>query len=133
MWEVFGPLEKGVKLGIIKDEDLRDPYRLVQSLADKQVTRIVLVPSLLRVILDAVPDLQQSVPQLKFWVVSGEALPPKLSRHFKTSLPDSALINLYGCSEVAADVTYYDTRACGSLPSVPIGRPIANTQTYILD
>ena len=48
-------------------------------------------------------------------------------------MPESALINLYGSSEVAADATYYDTRQGESLLSVPIGRPIANTQIYILD
>jgi amino acid adenylation domain-containing protein len=133
IWEIFGPMLKGIQLVIIRDEDLKDPYRLVQSLADRQVTRIVLVPSLLRVILDAFPDLQQRVPSLKLWVVSGEALPVELSQRFGTSMPESVLINLYGSSEVTADVTCYDTRKGNLLPCVPIGRPIANTQAYILD
>ena len=133
IWEIFGPLLKGIQLVIIKDEELKDPHRLVQALADRQVTRIVMVPSLLRVILDVFPDLQNRVPHLKLWAVSGEALALELSERFRASMPESALINLYGSSEVAADATYYDTRQGESLLSVPIGRPIANTQIYILD
>jgi acyl carrier protein len=48
-------------------------------------------------------------------------------------MPDSVLLNLYGSSEVAADATCYDTRNYTSLPCIPIGRPIANTQIYLLD
>jgi NRPS condensation-like uncharacterized protein/acyl carrier protein/alpha-ketoglutarate-dependent taurine dioxygenase len=46
-------------------------------------------------------------------------------------MPQRVLINLYGSSEVAADVTWYDATHC--VEKVPIGRPIANTQVYILD
>src|SRR5262249_14204238 len=42
--EIFGPLLHGVPLAIIRDEDVKDPSRLVESLADHHVTRIVLVP-----------------------------------------------------------------------------------------
>jgi acyl carrier protein len=46
-------------------------------------------------------------------------------------MPQRVLINLYGSSEVAADVTWYDATHC--VEKVPIGRPIANTQIYLLD
>jgi acyl carrier protein len=60
-------------------------------------------------------------------------LPIDLCRRFHEQIPHCVLLNLYGSSEVAADATWYDTRQIGSLQSVPIGRPIANTQIYILD
>jgi acyl-coenzyme A synthetase/AMP-(fatty) acid ligase len=43
------------------------------------------------------------------------------------------LLNLYGASEVAADSTWYDTREGQGRPCVPIGRPIANTEIYLLN
>src|SRR5207248_5167463 len=79
------------------------------------------------------PDLQARVPALRFWVTSGEALPIDLLHRFQEQLPRSRLINLYGSTEVAADVTWYDTTGSGACASVPIGRPIANTQIYLLD
>jgi acyl carrier protein len=51
-------------------------------------------------------------------------------------MPEARLLNLYGSSEVAADVTCYDTRVGGlrqGVQGLPIGRPIDNTQIYLLD
>jgi amino acid adenylation domain-containing protein len=133
LWEIFGPLLRGIRNVIIPDEELGDLGRMVQTLADNQVTRIVLVPSMLRLLLDSLPDLQRRVPKLKLWITSGEAMTPQLARRFEESLPDAMLMNLYGSSEVAADVTSYLIRHSEPLDRIPIGRPIANTQIYVLD
>jgi len=49
----------------------------------KNVTRLVLVPSLLRPILDSFPDLDRRLPQLKYWICSGETLPRELCHQFR--------------------------------------------------
>ena len=64
---------------------------------------------------------------------SGEALPYELYERFRAALPQVTLINLYGSSEVAADVTCFDTNGTEPLGVVPIGRPIANVRIYVLD
>jgi amino acid adenylation domain-containing protein len=133
VWEIFGPLLKGIRNIIIPDEDLKDPSRLVQTLAANRVTRIVVVPALLRLLLETFPDLQRRIPDLRLWITSGEALTPDLARCFERILPDRVLVNLYGCSELAADVTSFEIRNGASLDRVPIGRPIFNTQIYLLD
>ena len=48
-------------------------------------------------------------------------------------MPDATLLNLYGSTEVSADVTGCDTRTANSNRVIPIGRPLSNTQIYILD
>lgn len=133
VWEIFAPLTHGLRSVILPDCVVKDPLQFVQALAEQQVTRLVLVPSLLRVLLETFPDLQTRLPQLKYWVSSGEALAPDLCQRFRQQMPDRVLINLYGSSEVAADVTWYDTSTSGFTDCVPIGRAIANTQIYILD
>jgi amino acid adenylation domain-containing protein len=133
VWEIFGPLLQGIRTVMIPDPVIKDPQQLLQTLAVHAVTRIVLVPSLLRVLLETAADLQNQLPNLKYWVSSGEALPLDLALRFLKSMPHSVLLNLYGSSEVAADVTCYDTQNYTSLPCIPIGRPIANTQIYLLD
>jgi amino acid adenylation domain-containing protein len=134
VWELWGPLLQGVRVVLVPDEALADPEQLIRTLAAHRVTRIVLVPSLLRALLDAGGDLAGALPALRYWVTSGEALAPDLVERFGAALPGAALINLYGSSEVAADVTCYDVRRAGDhVSSVPIGRPIANTQIYLLD
>ncbi|HEX6291079.1 MAG TPA: amino acid adenylation domain-containing protein [Herpetosiphonaceae bacterium] len=134
VWELFGPLLHGVPVVLIADDLLIDPDRLVDVLAATHVTRIVLVPSLLRLLLDRCPDLHRRLPALKLWITSGEELPAALSAQFQARLPERRLLNLYGSSEVAADVTCYELP-----PDEPsrghslIGQPIANTQIYLLD
>jgi amino acid adenylation domain-containing protein len=132
IWEIFGPLLKGVPLVIIRDDDVKDPARFVSTLAINRVTRLVLVPSLLRAMLDDVDNLSDQLRDLRICVCSGEALPPDLASKFAAALPQTILINLYGSSEVAADVTCYEV-ASALTNNVPIGRPIANTQIYLLD
>ena len=134
VWEIFGPLLHGIRTVIIPDEMIKNPHHLIQYLADKQITRIVLVPSLLRVILDADDNLQNRLPKLKLWISSGEILSKELCQRFHEIMPQGKLLNLYGSSEVSADVTCYDTTLMrGEVYSVPIGRPISNTHVYILD
>ncbi|UZW63316.1 amino acid adenylation domain-containing protein [Lysobacter enzymogenes] len=130
IWEIFGPLLQGVGVAVIAPDAVADPALLVERLAESGVTRIVLVPSLLRMLLDAPGDLGARLPRLRLWVSSGEALPPDLVERFGRALPQARLLNLYGSSEVAADVTCCEAGA-GAPGS--IGRPIANTRIHLLD
>ncbi|WP_427156903.1 amino acid adenylation domain-containing protein [Aliinostoc sp. HNIBRCY26] len=133
VWEIFGPLLQGVKTVIIGDRTVKDPQQFIATLAQHDVTRLVLVPSLLRVLLDS-SNLQARLPKLKLWVTSGEALSIDLLQQFRQTLPDSTLLNLYGSSEVSADVTCYSVTPPEPLPEqVAIGRAIANTQIHVLD
>ncbi|MEG3939647.1 amino acid adenylation domain-containing protein [Microcoleus sp. S36b_A3] len=131
VWEIFAPLLHGLPTVIIRDRAVKDINQFLQTLSKQNVTRLVLVPSLLRAILDSFPDLDRRLPQLKYWICSGETLPLELCQQFREQMPQRVLINLYGSSEVAADVTWYDATHC--VEKVPIGRPIANTQIYLLD
>jgi amino acid adenylation domain-containing protein len=133
IWEIFGPLLHGVPLVILRDEVVKDVNHFIGALRDARVTRLVLVPSLLRAMLETGDAIGERLSRLKWWTCSGEALPSVLVKRFHEQLPNAALLNLYGSSEVAADVSYYDVEPGEKLDSIPIGRPIANTQLYIMD
>jgi amino acid adenylation domain-containing protein len=133
IWEIFGPLLRGIPNVIIPAEVVIDPQLLLETLAREQVTRIVLVPTLLRMLLDHDPSLGILVPQLKLWTVSGEYLSVDLAERFRSVLPEAQLLNLYGTSEVAGDATYYEVGELAGRNAIPIGKPISNTQVYILD
>ena len=133
IWEIFGPLLKGVPVLIIPEETVRDPRLLIEALATNRITRLVLVPSLLRALLDQPRNILEHLTKVNLWTCSGEALPLDLARRFKQQLPDARLINLYGSSELAADVTCYEVKVLEELDTIPIGKPIANTAAYILD
>ncbi|WP_149830555.1 non-ribosomal peptide synthetase/type I polyketide synthase, partial [Streptomyces tailanensis] len=139
--ELFGPLLAGVGLVVFDDEMAADASRLVHALREERVTRLVVVPSLLRVLLLALEGSGQSLPALRYVTVSGETMPPDLLARFRELLPHTRLLNLYGCTEVAADATWHDagTAASPGAPtgdpaeSVPIGRPLTGVRVYLLD
>jgi amino acid adenylation domain-containing protein len=133
IWEIFGPLLASIPSVIIPEGTVRDPELMLQTLSRERVTRIVLVPSLLQALLDHAPDLGEQVPDLKLWSSSGEALPIGLAKQFRQALPDATLLNLYGSSEVAADVTYHEVNERDLASCVAIGEPISNTQIYLID
>jgi amino acid adenylation domain-containing protein len=132
--ELFGPLLQGIRTVLIPDAVLKDMPRLVRTLAAHGVTRLILVPSLLRTLLDTYRDLSHRLPSLKLWFAGGETLSRDLVQRFRQCLPHSRLVNLYGATEASDDTTWYDASlAPPELACVPIGRPIANTQVYVLD
>jgi natural product biosynthesis luciferase-like monooxygenase protein/amino acid adenylation domain-containing protein len=133
VWETFGPLLRGVQLVVISDDAVKDPSEFLRILSDKAVTRLVVVPSLLRTILDIETDGSMGLDALRYCVTSGEPLSLELLQRFKQRLPHVKLLNLYGSSEVAADVTCYDAQPSSEWSVAPIGRPINNTQCYMLD
>jgi amino acid adenylation domain-containing protein len=133
IWEIFGPLLAGVPNVIIPRDAVRDPELFLQTLARERVTRIVLVPSQLRALLEHAPNLQARVPHLKLWSCSGEVLPSEVAHQFRAAFPEATLLNIYGSSEVAADATCHEVTERDLGLTVAIGKPISNTQLYLVD
>ena len=134
VWQLFGPLLRGVPVVIAVEEDLRDTRRLIGLIERAGVTRLVTVPSLLAAMLGAVAEDPARLARLRWWTVSGEELPAGLLAGFRTALPATGLLNLYGSTEVMADATAFECPADpAGLAVVPIGAPIANAQVYVLD
>jgi amino acid adenylation domain-containing protein len=133
IWETFGPLLAGVPLLIVPENAVRDARALVALLAEHRVTRFLAVPSLLEVLLDSGIDLGRELPNLRLWLTSGEALRDELMNRFRARVPKGTLVNLYGASEVAADVTFDRIDPADATTHITIGRPIANCRAYVLD
>ncbi|MGB8509421.1 MAG: amino acid adenylation domain-containing protein, partial [Pyrinomonadaceae bacterium] len=133
VWEIFGGLLRGVPTVIFDEETGKDAGQLLQGLARHGVTRLVLVPSLLKALLTEHARRPRRDLGVRLWISSGEALPAELAKEFGEQLPESRLLNLYGSSEVSADVTCADVTACRRDGRVAIGRPIANSEVLVLD
>jgi amino acid adenylation domain-containing protein len=138
IWEIFGPLLAGVPNVIIPQDSVQDPELFLDLLAQEQVSRIVLVPSQLRAILEHAPDLKKRVPKLMLWSCSGEILPTELAKCFREAFPEATMLNIYGSSEVAADATWHELSEHDLSEKDPgcstvIGKPISNTQVYLID
>jgi amino acid adenylation domain-containing protein/non-ribosomal peptide synthase protein (TIGR01720 family) len=130
VWEFFWPLSVGAQLVLARPEGHKDPAYLVQLIAERRITTLHFVPPMLRVFLDE-PDLRRCA-SVRRVICSGEALSLDLQKRFFARL-DAELHNLYGPTEASVDVTSWACERETTRPSVPIGRPIANTQIYLLD
>ena len=120
----------GARLVVARPGGHQDGKYLIDLVADKEITVVHFVPSMLAIFLEQA-DVE-SCRTLRLVFCSGEVLPLNLTERF-FSRSDAALHNLYGPTEAAIDVTYWACVKESSLSTVPIGRPIANTQIYILD
>ncbi|MFJ2995362.1 amino acid adenylation domain-containing protein [Pandoraea sp. NPDC087047] len=129
-WEFFWPLTTGATLALAGPGDHRDPARLVALIAQHAVTTIHFVPSMLQAFM--AHGGAPSCEGLRRIVCSGEALPADLQVRVLDAFPHATLLNLYGPTEAAIEATYWDCRRDGA-STVPIGNPIANLKTYVLD
>jgi amino acid adenylation domain-containing protein len=131
IFETLHPLLAGATLVIIPNSITAQLRQLAATLATQRVTRWITVPSLASALLLDEQCVQQ-LQGLRHWLLSGEALPPAVLLELRQQLPRCAFINIYGASE-AADATYYVGGTLEDESRVPIGRPLANTQIYVLD
>ncbi|WP_406841549.1 non-ribosomal peptide synthase/polyketide synthase (plasmid) [Streptomyces sp. AHU1] len=126
--EVWLPLVSGAAMSIATVEEIRDPQQLVAHIVDHGVTAAQLVPSIL-----ATLPMEQKPGGLRLVLAGGEALPAPLATQVAQAW-DLPLINLYGPTEATIQVTYGHWNAqCQGEATVPIGRPVWNTQAYVLD
>ncbi|MGO0684538.1 amino acid adenylation domain-containing protein [Pseudomonas fulva] len=130
VWEFFWPLMTGAQLVVAEPGAHRDPAQLVALIEQHGISTLHFVPSMLQVFLQS-PDLD-GCHSLRRILCSGEALALDAQAQVFARLPKAGLYNLYGPTEAAIDVTHWTCVEEGS-DSVPIGRPIANLHTYVLD
>ncbi len=131
VWEIVGALGHGMASAIVAEDVARDPWRLADCLELFGVTRLFLVPTLLKSMLEA--DLDWSRLQgVRYWLCGGEPLQAEVARRFAAAAPDAVLLNMYGTTEFW-DAAWHDAQRTGNGAHIPIGMPIANVETWVLD
>jgi FkbM family methyltransferase len=132
VWELYLPLLCGAALVMARPGAHRNPAYLAEAVRREGVTVLQLVPTMLKALL-AEAGAADSCAGLRLLCCGGEALGRAEAAKLRELLPETKLVNLYGPTEVAIDATSW---ACpeGELPPrVPIGRPLYNVRTYVLD
>ncbi|HEY0607598.1 MAG TPA: amino acid adenylation domain-containing protein, partial [Herpetosiphonaceae bacterium] len=130
LWELVGPLLAGAQVIMGRPGGQQDSAYLVDLIAEQQVTIAHFVPSLLSVALDE-PGIA-ACDRLRGVFCGGEALPRDLPDRFFARL-NADLLQFYGPTEASINATWWIFERGVEQQGVPIGRPIANTQIYLLD
>ena len=107
----------------------REVYSIPRLVKDHSVSHFQCTPSM-ATMLALNDDNHAAIAALKHIFIGGEALPSALVARLR-ELTSAKIQNMYGPTETTIwSATYPVTNASGT---VPIGRPIANTQIYIVD
>src|SRR6185312_14151432 len=131
--EIWGPLLKGARLVVAAESAATDPGELLELIESEAVRRLITVPTLAAARLESEAG-RRCLAGVRHWTLSGEALGSELMEELREAVPGCRFMNVYGCSEVAADATWYEVQGQRERGhTVPIGRPLANTQVYVLD
>ncbi|PHM72994.1 non-ribosomal peptide synthetase [Xenorhabdus sp. KJ12.1] len=130
--ETLGTLLAGGRLVVFDNHMVKDPARLCAGLQHAEVNLLVVVPSLLKLLIQ--DSHEHTLKSVRILICSGERLAPELAQQVVTNYPWLRLFNFYGSSEINGDATWYEYDAGRGVPDVSvIGRPIANTRCYILN
>src|SRR6185312_1546018 len=127
--EIFQPLTAGGRLVIVETQTVRSPSELLRRLKQSGVTRLTVVPSLLHALLSDASGVV--CPSLRLLISSGEALVMQQGSTFQRRFPNARLLNLYGSTEVGADISSHEVQSAET-GAVAVGRPIANSRVYVL-
>ncbi|MFJ8624795.1 amino acid adenylation domain-containing protein [Kitasatospora sp. NPDC093550] len=132
-WEILAPAV-GARVVAGTPGLYRDPEALVATVRRHGVTALQCVPTLLQALLDT--EGFTDCTTLTRLFSGGEALSRRLARELGHALPGARLVNLYGPTECTINATAHvvDPAELGEgAGSVPIGRPVDNTQCFVLD
>jgi len=131
-WEIWGALLNGARLLVVPQTVVMEPARLNAALHAGGVTALWLTVGLFNQYVDGLPD---AFGQLRYLLVGGDALDPKTIRQLlQREQRPAHVVNGYGPTETTTFACTHDIRVVpDDARSIPLGKPIANTQIYILD
>jgi natural product biosynthesis luciferase-like monooxygenase protein len=105
-------------------------YSIAAQIADRKITHLQCTPSMARMLL-LEDSSRRALASIKHIMIGGEAFPIALARDLASVMPNGTITNMYGPTETT--IWSSTQRVAPPIDSIPIGRPIANTQLYVLD
>jgi len=133
VWELLMPICFGAKMVMCHKDDVGSPERIAHLIEKHKITCLHFVPSMLNVFMATMFNRQEISSQLnslRLVIASGEALSVQSVIQWYEKC-NAAIHNLYGPTEASIDVTHFTTSKKNKV--IPIGKPIWNTEIYVLD
>jgi amino acid adenylation domain-containing protein len=130
VWEFFAPLLAGGELVMAQPGEQANPDYLVGTIRSFGITVLQMVPSVLELLVQHAGF--GGLRSLRRLFVGGEALSWSLVERVRQALATD-VVNLYGPAEATIDSTFSVCEPNARSRTTPIGRAIANVQTYVLD
>jgi non-ribosomal peptide synthetase component F len=130
-FEIWGALAHGGQLIVIDKDVALAPQRFARVLREQRITTMLLATALFTEVARHMPAAFRTIETLMF---GGEAADAEQVRAVLRSGPPRRLLHMYGPTESTTYASWYEVRELpAAARSVTIGRPVANTQLYVLD
>lgn len=130
-FDIWVALLNGAKVLIVPQEVVLDAARLSDTLKQQQVSALLLTTGLF---VQNFEELSGAFTSLKYVITGGDTLDPRIAERLMWGKAPQYMLNAYGPTETTTFATTYRIRKEEEVDaSVPIGRPISNTNVYILD
>ena len=133
VFDLYAAVLRGAKVLIIPEILFMYPVKLMEYVAEKKVSCVFWVPTVMCSVANAGALDTVALPELKTVVFAGEVMPNKQLNIWRKALPQCLYANLYGPTEITVDCTVYlvDREFADSDP-LPIGYPRPNMRVLIL-
>ena len=125
--EVFSALLFGLKLVLANESDINTPQKLALLISKNDIESIICTPTKFSIYLNNI-DFQSSLSNVKLLTFGGEVLTNEFCNKIRCC-SNATIINGYGPTETTIVSSYGKVRG----NDITIGKPIANTQIYIVD
>ena len=130
-FEIWGALLNGARLVLIAKDTLLSPQCLSTAIDRYGITTLFLTTALFNQMVEQIPA---ALGKLRYLLFGGEAVDPERVKELLRNGAPSRLLHVYGPTETTTFATWHRVKAIAAdATTVPIGRPIANTEIYILD
>jgi amino acid adenylation domain-containing protein len=130
-FEIWGALLNGIScVGVPKDV-LLSPARLGQQIEASGITTLFVTTAVFHQLAAEAPEV---LARLRWVLTGGERMDPAAMRTLLGAAGPAQLLHVYGPTETTTFATAHPVaEVAPGARSVPIGRPIANTQGYVVD
>ena len=133
LWQLISALLRGGRTLLIEQEVILDARRFIDKITDGQVTVLQVVPSYLEAILSYLEQHPRELPHLRYVSVTGEALKTEIAQRWFAAQPQIKLVNAYGLTETSDDTNHETMDRAPDTGRIPLGRPISNVHSYVVD
>ena len=133
-FDIFQTIRTAGECHLIPERLFSFPVMLLDFLKEHHINTLYIVPSVLCFIANfhALPEVHLN--DLKLVIFGGEVMPVKQLNMWIREYPDTLFADLYGATEVADTLTYYDVPGIlDENASIPIGKTAGHMKTLILD
>ena len=127
--QIYAALCSGKTLHMLSHDCMHNPDAAAEYMTQHRIDSLKIVPSHLQGLLSA-SEAAKVLPQ-KTLILGGEGASQQLLQKLQQLAPNMTIINHYGPSETTVGIT--TDQRCTNEDYFPLGRPLANTDLYILD